>query len=222
MLQRILEPEVMDSAEEACDYDAMDHREVNQRFVADLLATGADVSSTLDLGTASAQIPIELCRRQPNAHVVAIDAARAMLELANINVRAAGFAARIELQCVDAARLPFADASFRTVISNSIVHHIPEPQTVLAEAVRVCAPGGTLFFRDLLRPGDLVALKHLVETYAAGANAHQRQLFRDSLHAALSLEEIRQFVAALDFAAESVQPTSDRHWTWCVQVPDSA
>ena len=37
-LDRILEPEVMDSAEEARDYDAMDHSEVNRRFVDDLLA----------------------------------------------------------------------------------------------------------------------------------------------------------------------------------------
>src|SRR5438067_170240 len=36
-LERILEPEVMDSHEEASDYDAMDHSEVNRRFVDDLL-----------------------------------------------------------------------------------------------------------------------------------------------------------------------------------------
>ncbi len=40
MLQRVLETEVMDSADEARDYDAMDHVEVNRRFVADLLSTG--------------------------------------------------------------------------------------------------------------------------------------------------------------------------------------
>ena len=36
MLPRTLEPEVMDSAEEAGDYDAMDHGAVNRAFVADL------------------------------------------------------------------------------------------------------------------------------------------------------------------------------------------
>jgi hypothetical protein len=38
MLDRILEPEFMDTAEEARDYDSMDHAEVNRRFVDDLLA----------------------------------------------------------------------------------------------------------------------------------------------------------------------------------------
>ena len=34
MLPRVLEPEVMDTAEEARDYDAMDHSQVNRVFVA--------------------------------------------------------------------------------------------------------------------------------------------------------------------------------------------
>ncbi|MCP3691350.1 MAG: ubiquinone biosynthesis protein UbiE, partial [Planctomycetaceae bacterium] len=39
-LERILEPEVMDSIEEARDYDEMDHDAVNEVFVSDLLETG--------------------------------------------------------------------------------------------------------------------------------------------------------------------------------------
>ncbi len=35
MLERVLEPEAMDSPEEARDYDAMDHSAVNRVFVAD-------------------------------------------------------------------------------------------------------------------------------------------------------------------------------------------
>ena len=36
-LSRILEPEVMDSAQDAEDYDRMDHSQVNRVFVDDLL-----------------------------------------------------------------------------------------------------------------------------------------------------------------------------------------
>ena len=42
MLSRIMEPEVMDSPEEAQSYDAMDHAEVNHAFVADFLALEPD------------------------------------------------------------------------------------------------------------------------------------------------------------------------------------
>ncbi len=39
-------------------------------------------------------------------------------------------------------------------------------------------------------------------------------MFAASLHAALTLAEIRQLVAKLGFQPQTVQATSDRHWTW--------
>mgnify|MGYP000035339191 CR=1 FL=1 len=72
--------------------------------------------------------------------------------------------------------------------------------------------------RDLLRPSSEEEVQRLVETYAAGANAHQQMMFANSLRAALSLEEVREMVRSLGFAASSVNQTSDRHWTWCCTV----
>ncbi|MBI2804863.1 MAG: class I SAM-dependent methyltransferase [Planctomycetes bacterium] len=219
MLQRILEPEVMDSAQEALDYDQMDHAPVNRVFVADFLAKGREFLAVLDVGAGTAQIPIELCHRHPCVQVVAIDLAEEMLSVGRVNVERAGLAQRIQLQRCDAKRMPFEDASFDAVISNSIVHHIPEPSTVFAEMVRVVKSDGLLFVRDLLRPVNDGTLRTLVETYAAGANAHQKQMFGDSLHAALTLDEVRDLVSRLGFPAESVRATSDRHWTWAALKP---
>src|SRR5439155_20407447 len=172
MLPRVLEPEVMDSAQEARDYDAMDHAQVNRAFVADLLAVCKPRGNILDVGTGTAQIPIEFCRQSREGRIVAIDAARHMLEVAKFNVRRAGLEERIELQFTDAKKLPFPDRSFEAVMSNSIVHHIPEPFAVLAGMARVVQRGGAIFVRDLLRPTDDATVKHLVATHAAGANAH--------------------------------------------------
>jgi ubiquinone/menaquinone biosynthesis C-methylase UbiE len=218
MFNRVLEPEVMDSAEEARAYDAMDHAQVNRAFVADFLAHYAGDGPVIDVGTGTAQIPIELCRRQPHVTVVAVDAAAAMIALAQSNIAREGFASRITAKLVDAKALPDADAAFPAVISNSIVHHIPEPRSVLAEMVRVCAPGGIVFVRDLLRPESDDAVAALVAQHAGACNAHQKKLFDDSLRAALSLDEIRRLVAGLGFAPETVQQTTDRHWTWIARV----
>lgn len=214
MLPRVLEPEVMDSAEEAHDYDAMDHATVNRVFVADFLAAWDGRGPVLDVGTGTAQIPIELCRQHAAAEVVAVDLAEHMLAVGRDNVRRAGLEGRIRLQRCDAKGLPFESGAFAAVISNSIVHHIPEPKQVLEEMVWVAAPGGLLFVRDLLRPADEKTLAALLGLYAADANVHQRQMFADSLRAALTLEEVRALVRTLGFAPESVQQTSDRHWTW--------
>jgi ubiquinone/menaquinone biosynthesis C-methylase UbiE len=214
MLSRVLEPEVMDSRAEACDYDAMDHAAVNRAFVADLSALWDGRGPVLDVGTGTAQIPIELCRQAPSARVVAVDLAEHMLAVGRDNARRAGLDDRVRLERCDAKALPFPDSTFAAVVSNSIVHHIPEPGRVLAEMVRVAAPGGRLFVRDLLRPDEEADLRRLVETYAGGANAHQRQMFADSLHAALALAEVRDLVAALGYPADDARQTSDRHWTW--------
>jgi ubiquinone/menaquinone biosynthesis C-methylase UbiE len=214
MLPRTLEPEVMDTLEEAHDYDAMDHSAVNRVFVADLLAVWDGHGPVLDVGTGTAQIPIELCRQHPAARVTAIDLAEHMLVIGRYNVERAGLADRITLEHRDAKKMPYADGAFGAVISNSIVHHIPEPRLVLAEMARVTAAGGLLFVRDLLRPADNTAVERLVDLYAAGANDHQKEMFGASLRAALTLDEVRALVAGLGFEPETVRQTTDRHWTW--------
>lgn len=214
MLPRVLEPEVMDTTEEARDYDAMDHSTVNRVFVADFLAVWDGRSPVLDIGSGTAQIPIELCRQAQTARVTAIDLAEHMLSLGRENTRRAGFADRLLLERVDAKQMPYPNGSFAAVISNSIVHHIPEPGKVLAEMVRVTASGGVLFVRDLLRPATDSELRQLVAAHAGDANAHQQQMFAESLHAALSLAEVRELVARLGVDPLSVQQTTDRHWTW--------
>lgn len=225
-LARILEPEVMDTPLAASDYDAMDHSSVNQLFVADFLAaltqfglsqstqTGGSLLSIADLGAGTARIPILLCQAFPDCRVMAVDAAVAMLELAHYHVEIAGLSQRIQLEQADAKDLPCESGAFDAVISNSIIHHIPEPLSALREAVRITAPGGLLFFRDLLRPDNKPSLDALVQQYAGNDNDYQRQMFAESLHAALTLSEVQALIESLGFPRGSVSQTSDRHWTW--------
>jgi ubiquinone/menaquinone biosynthesis C-methylase UbiE len=214
MLPRTLEPEVMDSPEEARDYDSMDHAAVNSAFVSDFLAVWDGGNPIIDVGTGTAQIPIELCRRDVRPKIYAVDAAASMLDLARSNVARADLIERFQIEQADAKRLPARDATCGAVISNSIVHHIPEPAAVLSEMVRVLKPGGRIFVRDLMRPASGATLVCLVNRYADGANDHQRAMFADSLRAALTLEEIQDLVAAHGMDPAGVQATSDRHWTW--------
>jgi len=214
MLARVLEPEVMDTAEEARDYDSMDHAAVNEAFAAAFLSIWNGRNPILDVGTGTAQIPIAIARKSSDPQIVAIDLAEQMLAVARINVAAAGFDSRIRIEKADAKRFPFPDARLGAVISNSIIHHIPEPSLCFAEMHRVCSAGGVLFVRDLLRPSDTATLARLVNTYAAGANDHQRKMFADSLHAALTLDEVREMVGRLGYDPATVVQSSDRHWTW--------
>lgn len=219
MLERVLEPELMDDPDEAQSYNEMDHSEVNRRFVADLLACGELGNDILDLGTGTALIPIELCEKHTNCRVMASDAATHMLDLARYNIAVASLEQRIQLHHGDSKQLRFDDCMFDGVISNSLIHHVPEPRNVLAEIVRVCKSGGRVFVRDLFRPDSIDVVESLVTAYTANESPYNQQLFRQSLCAALKLEEIRKMVAELGYPPESVQMTSDRHWTWSSMVP---
>ena len=219
MLQRVLEPEVMDSFTEAHDYDAMNHASVNQQFVDDLLAKIAgqrwgETCDVLDLGTGTGQIPVELCTRSEHFRVMATDLSWHMLDVAYANVNIGGHNERIVLELQDAKSLPYEANRFHVVMSNSIIHHVPEPQAVFSEALRMATAGGLLFFRDLARPADKETLGKLVELYAGGENERQQKMFAESLHAALTVAEVQSLVGELGCPPESVVMTSDRHWTW--------
>jgi ubiquinone/menaquinone biosynthesis C-methylase UbiE len=213
----------MDSAAEAVDYDLMDHSQVNRLFTDDFLSfcptrmLPGEEWRVLDVGTGTAQIPIEIGRRRSDLELVAVDLAAHMLQLAQRNVIREGLTGRIKLEQIDAKSLPYPSGAFDAVISNSIIHHIPEPRTVFREMVRVVRPNGVLFVRDLLRPADEAALAGLVTMYAGDANDHQRQMFRDSLHAALTLDEVRELLCDAALPVAWVSQSSDRHWTIATQ-----
>jgi len=219
MIVRQLEPEAMDTAEEAREYDAMDHSTVNARFVADLLdavnSHGVDLRGrfVLDVGTGTARIPIEFCRVHPDGRILAVDLAGEMLKVACRNVSSAGLTGRIALQAARVTALPLRDGCSPIVVSNSLIHHLPDPLSAFKELARVVTSGGMLFVRDLYRPASQADVDRLVNTYAADATAHQRQLLADSLKAALTLEDVREAVRGLPFSDLSISATSDRHWT---------
>ncbi len=165
MIPRTLEPEVMESADEARDYDAMDHSAVNDAFVADFLsaldAFGVEAAASdqrvmvLDTGTGTALIPIALAQRHDSCVITAVDLSEEMLRIARRNIEDARLNGRIDVSIGDCKALRFADGSFDAVMSNSIIHHLPEPVGPLVEMARVVRRGGLLFLRDLLRPDSI-------------------------------------------------------------------
>lgn len=211
----------MDTVEDAIEYDSMDHSEANRRFVDDLAAAGYAGGTTLDLASGTALIPIEIAKRFPDAKIWAVDLAVQMLYLARNNLEIAGIPHRVRLDRQDAKELTFPDEMFENVLSNSLLHHLAEPAVAFRESVRVAQRGALLFHRDLLRPESEAEVSRLVDLYA-GENPtdYQRQLLDQSLRAALTLDEVRALVAAEGFPEESVQATSDRHWTFVARKND--
>lgn len=209
-MDRVPEPEVMDSPEEATAYDAMDHAQVNAAFVDRLVALGAR-GRMLDIGTGPGHIPLLIADRLADCTVVAVDLAPAMLAIARHRLAGSAHASRIELRLGDAKALDLADASFDAVFSNTILHHMADPRPFLSEAARVLRPGGALLIRDLYRPASEAELDRLVATHAAGAGPVAEELLRASLRAAFTADELRALADDCGLAAADLVIDSDRH-----------
>jgi ubiquinone/menaquinone biosynthesis C-methylase UbiE len=217
VIPRTLEPEVMDSVDEAEEYDRIDHSVVNERFVGDFLSAVAARPRAVrplvvDVGAGTARVPLVLAAAWRECAVVAVDMAGEMLSVGVRNVRESRFDSRVLCVRADARRLPLSDGAAPFVISNSLIHHIPDPLPVLTEMCRVAAPGATLFVRDLFRPETDAEVERLVSTYATYETPAQRALFAASLRAALTVDEIEALVKTLPLQNATVVTSSDRHW----------
>ena len=223
MIPRVLEPEAMDTLEEVQEYERMDHAEVNSRFVADFLSAHGPCrgGEILDAGTGTARIPIALARADELARIVGLDLAATMLAQAARNIADAGLTGRIRCLLGDMKDLQpvLGGTKFEAVISNTILHHIPDPSQALQAMKERVEPGGTLMVRDLARPEHREEVARLVRMYAVQETPAARQLFEASLNAALTLEEIQSLALGLGLPAGCITMTSDRHWTLIWQPP---
>ena len=210
VMDRVPEPEVMDSSEEATAYDAMDHGQVNLAFVDRLVALGAR-GRMVDIGTGPAHIPLLVADRLAECTVVAVDLSPAMLAIAGRHLASSPHQARIELHLADARNLDFADGSFDVVFSNTILHHLTDPRPVLREAARLLRAGGALLIRDLYRPDSAAAVERLVTAHAAGTGPVARELFRASLRAAFTPAELRALADECGLAGAELVIDTDRH-----------
>lgn len=210
----MLEPEVMDTEEDAVEYDAIPNDSVNLAFVEEVLNRAPKNAATLiDLGAGPAHIAILFALKNPKLAITTVELADNMIAIAKKNIAKTNIAARIRIAKQDVKNTTLKQNSFDIVVSNSVVHHIHHPLELFVEAKRLASENSVIYFKDLLRPKTTQELDHLVEKYAADVNGYQRTLFRNSLQAALSLEEVKAYALSAELSNIVIEQTSDRHWS---------
>jgi ArsR family transcriptional regulator len=105
----------------------------------------APLGRLLDVGTGTGRMAEVFADHA--AHVTALDHSPDMLRLARTRLQHLP-AGKVELIQGDFAQLPFAAASFDTVLFHQVLHYAQAPEAVLAEAARVTAPGGRIAIVD--------------------------------------------------------------------------
>ncbi len=145
----------------------------------------------LDIGTGTGSIPVKMVTRRPGLSAVGVDRSRNMLEKGRTLARAEGVARRVRFRLADGRRLPFPDGAFDLVVSNSLLHHLPDPAPVLDEVARVLKPGGAIFIRDLRRPSQRLIDDH-IKKHGRYYRGTMFRLFADSVRAAFTDSELRE------------------------------
>jgi ubiquinone/menaquinone biosynthesis C-methylase UbiE len=100
----------------------------------------------LEIGTGKGGFLVELAKHAD--HITTLDIDADQQRLAKRHVRQAGPRCPIRYVIHDAERLPWADASFDSVVSVNTFHHLERPMRVFKEMLRVLKPGGKIVVCD--------------------------------------------------------------------------
>lgn len=201
-MERIPEPELMDDPEQARAYANADFSEPHQAFVERFAQCFPRhrPQRVLDLGCGAADITIRFARAYPDCELNGVDGAPSMLMLAREAIARAGLEHRIHLS---EARLPASALprrTFDTLISNSLLHHLHDPQVLWRTVAEHAAPRAPVFLMDLCRPVSRKQAEQLVVTHAGTEPEVLKRDFFNSLLAAYRPEEITAQLAQAGFS----------------------
>lgn len=188
---RVLEPEVMEAAEEAAAYNELDRlfgEILFQGFAESAVKMGVAAGRVLDVGTGPGRIAIRIAKLNPALSIDAIDLSDSMLSLAERNAREQGVGDRIHFSRGDAKRIPFADGTFDLVVCHNMLHQLPEPLGTVKEIVRVTKPAGAILIRDVRRL-PAVPMRMVLPLYCLRYGRVLRSLTYSSYFAGLTLRE---------------------------------
>jgi 2-polyprenyl-3-methyl-5-hydroxy-6-metoxy-1,4-benzoquinol methylase len=214
MMPRRPEPELMDMPDEVDAYARADFRAVNARFVEWVfsMADGRDGLSVLDIGCGPGDIPLAIARAKPGWRVTAVDDSEPMLMVARR--RSAG-TRNLAFAKGDAKSLPDLGL-FDLILSNSLLHHLPEPAGFWSGVKKHLRAEGRVMLRDLRRPTDEATARRIVAEHAGGESGLLQEEFYRSLLSAFTVDEVRQQLIAAGLSALQVGEREDRYldvWT---------
>jgi trans-aconitate 2-methyltransferase len=218
-MERRVEPELMDDGLQAQAYAAADFSATDQAVVdridtlfAGGLAADGQGLRIVDLGCGPGNISLRLARRWPAATVVGIDGAAAMLAIAEQRRRSDPVAlGGLRFQQSVLPELPPTEGPFQLLVSNSLLHHLHDPQVLWRSVRRLAAPGAGLYLKDLRRPASPAILEDLVQRHAGAAPPVLRRDYAHSLRAAFTPEEVTGQLALAGLEALQVHALEDRY-----------
>jgi ubiquinone/menaquinone biosynthesis C-methylase UbiE len=211
-MKRQLEPELMVDEYQVIAYAQADFEIPHQDFIQRLSAWVNEPNFSgmaLDLGCGPGDISFRFAKAFPLSSLHAVDGSQPML-----NAALAALSSDLALQiCFIKGLLPdviLPQSDYDIIFSNSLLHHLPDPQVLWQTIKNYAKPGTRIIIMDLLRPANLALAQKMVQNYTTNEPEILQQDFYHSLLAAFSLEEISTQLEQADLKLQ-VEQISDRH-----------
>jgi ubiquinone/menaquinone biosynthesis C-methylase UbiE len=214
-MKRRPEPELMDSEAQTRAYAEADFEEANSLFIKkfrEYFESSLQGSSMADLGCGPGDISIKMACQYPAWTVTGLDAGSNMLKLAQQRLEAEQLGGRVTFRQSYLPDPSLPAASFDALISNSLLHHLPQPRILWESIIHLARPGAAIQVMDLMRPDNEEEAQRLVECYSSGAPDILGEDFYNSLLAAYTPREVSEQLLAAGLDRLKIEIASDRHW----------
>lgn len=208
-MKRIVEPELMDEVSQAIAYADADFEEAHSGIVKFFQTRFPELSERqkiLDIGCGPGDLSFRFAHLFRNATVTAVDGAASMLELArNRAKKEPSEGERIRFVQAYLPFDPMPAEKYDLIVSNSLLHHLHEPDVLWQIIKNHSTPETAIFIADLCRPDNKEAARSLVNNLAADEPEVLQHDFFYSLLAAFRPEEVREQLKAENLNHLSVE-----------------
>ncbi|MFA5810506.1 MAG: class I SAM-dependent methyltransferase [Thermoleophilia bacterium] len=214
-MQRIPEKELMDEDDQARAYAEADFEVPHDYFISlfqEAFPGLAPSGAVVDLGCGPGDISMRFARRYPGCVVHGVDGSETMLRLgARLVERAPELHGRVRLihGYLPGPEMPLR--KYGALISNSLLHHLDDPQTLWRAIPDLAEEGAPVFVMDLMRPSHRDEAARLVDLYMGDEPGILKKDFFNSLLAAYEPDEVRRQLETAGLGDFILREVSDRH-----------
>ncbi len=224
-MKRRLEEELMLGEEQARAYRDGNFEEPHGHFMQlfdERFPSDSIEGWVLDLGCGPADISLRFARAYPRCCIHGVDGSKAMLECGRQAICREQLEPRIELieRYLPATELP--RDRYDVVVSNSLLHHLKDPQVLWNSIGRFSEPEAPVFVMDLLHPESESRAREMTALYASDEPEILRRDFYHSLLAAYREDEVCGQLEKAGLAHLMVEVVSDRHLVVCGRVGEKS
>ena len=216
-MQRRLEPELMNGDAQVQAYAAADFSSGDQATIEAIQRLLFNTSPlpldplVVDLGCGPGNITLRLAGLFPEARIIGIDGAESMLALARGRAQQQQLEMSFHCQTLqEVLRGPLLGQA-DLVVSNSLLHHLHQPDLLWTVSRALAAPGCRTLHRDLRRPSSDAEVQQLLLKHLPSAPEVLQHDFAASLAAAFEPQEVTEELHKLGLNQLTVSVEDDRY-----------